>query len=99
MSSKESKEIKVQCPCCQAELIIDFITGGVIKYTAHKEAQPTLEDFMKSDKTRSEDLATKFAQAKKQEDGKLDFLNKKFEWAKKNKDKLPEAPRPGIMLD
>jgi len=54
---------------------------------------------MKADKQRAQDLDSKFAEAKKIEDGRLDLLKKKFEWAKKNKDKLPEAPKPGIMWD
>ena len=94
-----NKELSVACPCCRAQLIIDAATGGVIKFVPHKEEAPSLEQFMKADKTRSQDLADKFAQAKKEEDGRLDLLNKKFEWAKKNKDKLPEAPKPGIMWD
>ena len=95
----EPKELSLDCPCCKAQLIIDAKTGGVIKFTPHKEEAPSLEQFMKADKNRSKDLASKFAEAKKQEDGRLDLLNKKFEWAKKNKDKLPEAPKPGIMWD
>ena len=95
----DAKEIKLDCPCCKAELIIDAASGGVIKFIPHKEEPPSLEQFMKSDKTRSKDLASKFEAAKKIEDGRLELLNKKFEWAKKNKDKLPEAPKPGIMWD
>ena len=94
----EAKEIKVDCPCCKAQLIIDAASGGVIKFIAHKNEAPTLEQFMQADKSRSKELADKFAAAKKEEDGRLDLLNKKFEWAKKNKDKLPEA-KPGIIWD
>ena len=97
--AKDAKELNVDCPCCKAQLIVDAATGGVIKAIAHKDEAPTLEQFMKADKTRSADLAAKFDAAKKEEDGRLDMLNKKFEWAKKNKDKLPEAPRPGIQWD
>lgn len=95
----EPKEISLDCPCCRAKLIVDPATGRVLQFTAHKEAAPTLEQFMQADRNRSQDLASKFEEAKKQEDGRLEFLNKKFEWAKKNKDKLPEAPKPGIMWD
>lgn len=95
----DSKEFKVDCPCCKAELIIDSESGGVLKFIPHKDAPPSLEQFMKQDKTRSKDLASKFEEAKKIEDGRLDLLNKKFEWAKKNKDKLPDPPKPGIMWD
>ena len=94
----EPKELSLDCPCCKGKLIVDPTSGGIIKFTPHKEAGPSLEQFMKAEKNRSADLASKFEEAKKQEDGKLDFLNKKFEWAKKNKDKLPEA-KPGIMWD
>jgi hypothetical protein len=96
--SKESKELKLDCPCCKAQLIVDSATGGVIKFIPHKDEAPSLEQFMKADKERSKDLADKFAAAKKEEDNRLDLLNKKFEWAKKNKDKLPDA-KPGIMWD
>ena len=95
----DAKELNVNCPCCKAQLVVDASTGSVIKAIAHKDDAPTLEAFMKADKTRSADLAAKFDAAKKEEDGRLDLLNKKFEWAKKNKDKLPEAPKPGIMWD
>ena len=95
----ELKEIKLECPCCKAELIVDPASGRVLKAIAHKEEAPSLEKFLQTDKHRSKDLASKFEEAKKMEDGKLDFLNKKFEWAKKNKDKLPEAPKPGIQWD
>ncbi|HKP95167.1 MAG TPA: hypothetical protein VJ385_05355 [Fibrobacteria bacterium] len=94
----ESKEIKLDCPCCKAQLILDAATGGVIKFFPHKDEAPSLEQFMKADKERSKDLAAKFDAAKKEEDNRLDLLNKKFEWAKKNKDKLPDA-KPGIMWD
>ncbi len=95
----EPKELALDCPCCRAKLIVDPATGGIIKSIPHKEAGPSLEQFMKAEKSRSQDLASKFEEAKKQEDGKIDLLNKKWEWAKKNKDKLPEAPKPGIMWD
>jgi len=95
----EPKELSLDCPCCRAKLIVDAATGGVLKFIPHKDEAPTLEQFMKADKHRSADLASKFEEAKRQEDSKLDLLNKKFEWAKKNKDKLPDAPKPGIMWD
>src|SRR4051812_37239382 len=95
----DAKELKVACPCCKAQLIVDSGTGGVIKFIPHKAEPPTRKQFMQADKTRSADLAAKFDAAKKEEDQRLDLLKKKFEWAKKNKDKLPEAPKPGIMWD
>ena len=93
-----SSEIKLDCPCCRAKLVIDSESGGIIKFFPHKEEAPSLQDFLKADKNRGKDLEEKFAESKRVEDSRLDLLNKKFEWAKKNKDKLPEA-RPGIQWD
>ena len=94
-----AKEIKIDCPCCKAKLVIDVETGSILQSTPHKEEGLSLQDFLKNDKNRGKDLEDKFAEAKRQEDSRLKVLEKKFEWAKKNKDKLPEAPRPGIQWD
>ncbi len=93
------KEIKIDCPCCKAKLIIDPETGGIIKYEKHKEAPPSLNEFLKAEKNRNTELDEKFKEAREKEESKMDLLEKKFEWAKKNKDKLPEAPKPDIFWD
>jgi hypothetical protein len=94
-----SRELNVDCPCCRANLVVDPETGGIIKAVPHKPEAPSLQDFLKADKNRAQDLEDKFAESKRMEDSRLKLLEKKFEWAKKNKDKLPEAPRPGIQWD
>jgi hypothetical protein len=95
----EKPEIKVECPCCKAKLVVDAQTGGVIHSVAHKNEAPSFEAFLKADKNRAQELESKFAESKKQEEGRQDLLQKKWEWAKKNKDKLPDAPLPGIHWD
>lgn len=94
-----SRELKIDCPCCKAKLVVDPESGGVLQAIPHKNAPPSLEDFMKSDRGRAKDLEDKFAESRRQEDSRLALLEKKFEWAKKNKDKLPDAPKPGIHWD
>jgi hypothetical protein len=93
------KALEVDCPCCKAKLILDPQTGEIIQAKEHKEKPQSLQEFLKSESTRNQDLADKFAQAKQKEEAKKDLLNKKFEWAKKNQDKLPEAPKPDIYWD
>jgi len=87
-------DIKVECPCCKAELVIDKKLGRIIHSKKYVEPNQSLEDFMKTEGTREADLEQKFAEAKKNEDNKLDYIQKKFDWAKKNEDKLPEVKRP-----
>ena len=94
-----ASELIIDCPCCKAKLVVDAATGIVLQATAHKEAPPSLEEFMKGDKDRARDLEDKFAEARRIEDGRKAALEKKFEWAKKNADKLPDAPKPGILWD
>ncbi len=91
-------ELRIDCPCCNATLVIDRDTGLVLHATAHKEAPPTLESFMKNEAGRARDLEEKFAEARRIEDGRKAALEKKFEWAKRNADKLPD-PKPGIHWD
>ena len=88
-----AKEIKIDCPCCKAKLVVDSETSAILHVTPHKEDAPSLRDFLKADKHRGKALDEKFAEAKRVEDSRLKVLEKKFEWAKKNRDKLPEAPR------
>jgi hypothetical protein len=88
-----AKEIEIDCPCCKAKLVIDPETGAILQMIPHKEDAPSLRDFLKADKHRGKALDEKFAESKRVEDSRLKVLEKKFEWAKKNKDKLPEAPR------
>ncbi len=94
-----SPELQIECPCCKAKLVVDSETGGVLQATPHKEAPLSLESFLKADQTRAKDLEDKFAESRRVEDSRLAMLEKKFEWAKKNKDKLPDAPMPGIQWD
>lgn len=93
------RTLKIDCPCCNAKLVIDAEKGFVLEHHAHKEATQSLEEFLKGEKDRAGDLAQKFAQSKQREEEKHDMLEKKFEWAKKNKDKLPEAPKPNLYWD
>ncbi len=95
----EHKELKVHCPCCKAALVVDAETGGVLAHKVHKEQGQSLEDFLKQEKTRGKDLEEKFAESRRLEDSKFDLLEKKFQRAIRNKDQLPDPPKPGIMWD
>ena len=53
-------EFKIECPCCKAEIIIDAESGGILSHTPHKNTPKSLEEWMKSDKDRSRELAEKF---------------------------------------
>lgn len=98
MTTSMPGELNVECPCCKAKLVVDRETGDVLQSVARKEAPPSLESFMKAESGRAKDLEDKFAEARRLEDNRLALLEKKFEWAKRNADKLPD-PKPGIQWD
>ena len=93
------KELNVSCPCCKGKLVVDAETGRVINSQAYKKENISLEEFMNTQDDRKKDLDDMFEKGKKEEDTKMDYLNKKFEWAKKNQDKLPNKPDRKIFWD
>jgi hypothetical protein len=79
-----SPELNVECPCCKARLVVDAASGIVLQATEHRQAPQSLENFLKSEAGRAKELEDKFEEARRIE---------------KNKDKLPDVPRPGIQWD
>ena len=93
------KTLDISCPCCKATLVIDPETGNILHHKKFKEPPKSLDEFLKSEKSRGAELAAKFQEGKEKEETKQDYLNKKFEWAKNNEDKLPDPPKPDIHWD
>ncbi len=90
---------KIKCPCCKGSLVIDKETGAILEKKPFQEAVQSLDDFLKNEDSRNEEIAEKFQASKELENNKVDILNKKFEWAKKNQDKLPKIKKPDIFWD
>lgn len=89
-------KINVTCPCCNKVLEVDVLTGEVL---STKDAKPklSLEDFIDSEKHKTEKLDAMFAEAKEKEKHRMEELDRKFEEAKKRKD-LKDPP-PTINWD
>ena len=93
--------IRVECPCCQAELHIDPETSAVIRHKEH-EKPATFADMesavnrFKGEAGRREDAFKKSVADNK---SRADILNKKFDEMLKQAKENPDAPAPKRIFD
>ena len=48
------KTISINCPCCKSVLVVDPETGTVFSHKEYKKEKLSLDDFMLSQKKRSD---------------------------------------------
>lgn len=87
-----SQTLTIECPMCKGEIVVDAKTGEVISHREFKKETKSFDDFLKEQASRSADLEAKFAAAREAEKHRSEFLEKKFEAAKNNKD-LKDPPK------
>jgi hypothetical protein len=102
MAKKETENLHVTCPCCQAKLTVDAAMGVVLSHEAPPKAGPNVDlqnaqGILAEQNRQRED---KFADSWFQESHKEDILAKKFEEAmKKAKDAPAGKPIRDFDLD
>ena len=88
---KDKKGIQATCPFCKGKLWIDPATGEVLHQEAfQKDTGKDFDKFLNQSSQEDKILEEKFKKAQEKEKQKLDRLQKKFDWAKENPDKLPD---------
>lgn len=101
MAKRPAPLIDVQCPCCQATLRVDPVTGAVI---GHKEPEKprTFED-LSDGLTRLRGEAAKrdeaFRKSVEQHRSQADVLSKKFDELLKQAKETPEEAPPKRPFD
>lgn len=86
------EKISVVCPCCEAILIIDGLTGAII---SHEEKQKKLGSFedLKRDMEKRKELAEQlFTQERETQKNRHRILEEKFQEAVKKSDKDSTKP-------
>ncbi len=102
MGLKDGENLNITCPCCQAKLVVDPVSGVMLSHTAHVKSGPNVDltqaaSILEEQKKNRED---KFADSWFQETNKEDILTKKFEEAmKKAKDAPAGKPIRDFDLD
>jgi predicted nucleotide-binding protein (sugar kinase/HSP70/actin superfamily) len=88
--------IDVLCPCCEAKLRVDAVTGAVIAWDEKKRAAPVedMAEAVKRIKREEAERESKFNKALQAERSHQDVLNKKFDELLKRAKSDPDAGPP-----
>ena len=99
--AKKPELIKVNCPCCEAELHIDPQTAAVIRHKAHEKPRMMADleaavSHFKGAASRRDDA---FEKSVSQHKNQTDILNKKFDEMLKLAKENPDEPPPKRDID
>lgn len=102
MSKKRGDSFQVECPCCQAKLVIDGELEVVLSHTAppRPPSSVNLDDTARLLRQHDDAVEAKFRASVEAERSKEDVLSRKFaEGLKKAKDGPIEKPFRDFDLD
>lgn len=96
------KDVTVTCPCCQARLVVDVLTGKVLREDKSKKGKPAdpsadlLGDALKSLREQEKTADSRFKKAVSSEGERSkqleDFFKKAREDVKDDEDSKPPSP-------
>jgi hypothetical protein len=102
MAKNRPESVEVECPCCQAKLMVDRELGVVLSHTPppRPPSSVDLDDTARLLREQAERVEAKFKLSVEAERMKDDVLERKFaEGLKKAKDKPVEKPIRDFDLD
>ena len=97
------KEVETRCPCCEVTLVVDVVTGKVLRHAKPGQVDETgkiqldegrWESANKRSSSRSVDATDKFEQALGEERSKESRFDDLFDKAKKKVDERREEEGP-----
>lgn len=92
-------KLRVSCPACRADLVVDSATGTVLSHEAAAVPKADMAEALKAlkeGKSRREDI---FRQSLSAEKKKSEILKDKFDEAMRKAKENPEAPLPPREID
>jgi hypothetical protein len=102
MSKQSMDTFQIECPCCQAKLVIDSEIGIVLSHVPPPKPPPSidLDDTARLLRQHTDAVEAKFRASVEAEKSKEDVLARKFaEGLKKAKDGPIEKPLRDFDLD
>lgn len=89
-------QAKITCPCCQATLVVDRETLGILYFTEHREKADgaTFDQALKELKEKEKQMSSRFQQAVTEEKQRRALLDKKFQELQKHAAENPDKPPP-----
>lgn len=87
---------KITCPCCQATLVLDRETLGILYFTEHrvKAGGASFEKSLQDLKAKEKQKSSRFEQAMEEEKQRKALLGKKFQELRKQADTNPDDRPP-----
>jgi adenine-specific DNA methylase len=97
----ENTQSKIVCPCCQATLVVDRETLGILYFTEHRERAggASFEQALQDLKEKEKQKDSRFQQAMAEEKQRRALLGKKFQELQKSAAENPDAPPPRRPFD
>ena len=98
----ENETAKLTCPCCQASLVVDRATLGILYATESRVrgGGASFEQSLQDLKEREKEKGARFQQAVAEEKARKALLGKKFQELRKEADTTPtERPLRPFDLD
>jgi hypothetical protein len=100
MASKKT-ESKIICPCCQATLVVDRETLGILYHTEHREKAvgASFDQALQELKEKEKSKSSLFQKAVNDEKQRRALMRKKFEELQKHVADNPDAEQPSRPFD
>jgi hypothetical protein len=94
------KEVRVKCPGCQKELVVDTRTGQVIRELDKVEdAEELFDGALDKVKEQQADVENRFERALGSQEGRQSKLDEAFDEAKKRAKERPADEKPYNPMD
>lgn len=94
----DKKRLTVTCPCCQARLVVDPVSGLVVHSEA-KKGSYSFDEALQQERRRKAKSDELFNKAFEDEKERQKSLEEKFQEALRSKDELDEPPPRPWDLD
>ena len=91
--------LTVICPCCEAKLTLDRITGAVLAHEKPSGPATTFEKAVSEEKKRRQDAEDRFSQAVREHEHREEIWDKKFKEAVKRAEKDDKPPPHPFEFD
>lgn len=95
----KNRKLRVTCPCCGAQLMIEAGSGAVLHAEKPREKKASFEEMLGEFRKKKEHTEEAFQKAFEDEKRRKEALEQKFEHARKHADELPEPPPKPFDLD
>ena len=96
-----AKNFEITCPCCEATIVVDRITGDVLLHRAleRKSGGASFEHMVSSLETQKQESARRFERQLESQKDRARLLEEKFKEALQRADQSDEKPINPFDMD